>query len=168
MRKRIAIVIASLLVLVAVSVTGFSSASSTKSSQGLQLDGTWMVTVTRINPPPGLAPTFKSLMSYARGGVMIETATGSIPSTRRGPALGQWERIGNRRFATSMWFFRFDPVTGISVGSQRVDRTMQLSRNRESFTAVGLVQQFDVDGNPVGPPLRATEVGQRLAIHRIP
>ena len=66
MRKRIAIVIAGLLVLAGgVAATGLTSASATSSAEGLQLDGTWMVTVTRTNPPPGLAPTFKSLLSYA-------------------------------------------------------------------------------------------------------
>src|SRR5438876_3386235 len=61
MRKRIAIVIAGLLVLAGVmAATGLTSASATRSAEGLQLDGTWMVTVTRINPPPGLAPTFNA------------------------------------------------------------------------------------------------------------
>jgi hypothetical protein len=167
MRKRSAIVIAGLLVLAAiVAATGLTSASATSSAEGLQLDGTWMVTVTRINPPPGLAPTFKSLLSYARGGVMIETS--NTGTTRRGPALGQWERIGNDLFATSMWFFRFDPATGANLGTQEVDRTVRLSADGDSFTAVAVVQQFDVDGNPVGGQLHATEVGERLAINPNP
>jgi len=88
--KRIAIAIASLLVSVAVAAAvGFSSASSAASAEGLQLDGTWMVTVTRVNPPPGLAPTFKSLLSYARGGVMIETSnTGHDAPRRRARTVG--------------------------------------------------------------------------------
>jgi hypothetical protein len=168
MRKRIAIVIAGLLVLAAiVTATGLTSASATSSAEGLQLDGTWMVTVTRINPPPGLAPTFKSLLSYARGGVMIETSSTSAVA-RRSPALGQWERIGNDLFATSMWFFRSDPATGANLGTQEVDRTVRLSADGDSFTAVAVVQQFDVDGNPVGGQLHATEVGTRLAINPNP
>jgi len=167
MRKRIAIVIAGLFVLaVVVAATGLTSASATSSAEGLQLDGTWMVTVTRINPPPGLAPTFKSLLSYARGGGMIETS--NTGTTRRGPALGQWDRIGNDLFATSMWFFRFDPATGASVGTQEIDRTMRLSADGESFTAVAVVHLFDSDGNPVGDVLHATEVGTRLAINPNP
>ena len=167
MRKRIAIAIAGLLVLAAVvAATGLTSASATRSAEGLQLDGTWMVTVTRINPPPGLAPTFKSLLTYARGGVMIETS--NTGTTRRGAALGQWERIGNDLFATSMWFFRSDPATGANLGTQEVDRTVRLSPDGESFTAVAVVQQFDADGNPMGGQLHATEVGTRLAINPNP
>jgi len=166
--KRIAIAIASLLVSVAVAAAvGFSSASSAASStEGLQLDGTWMVTVTRVNPPPGVAPTFKSLLSYARGGVMIETS--NTGTTRRGPALGQWERIGNDLFATSMWLFRFDPATGVSLGTQEIDRTMRLSADGESFTAVAVIHFFDPDGHLVGDALHATEAGTRLAINRNP
>jgi hypothetical protein len=168
MRKRIAIVIAGLLVLAAVvAATGLTSASATSSAEGLQLDGTWMVTVTRINPPPGLAPTFKSLLSYTRGGVMIETSSTSA-AARRSPALGQWERISNDLFATSMWFFRSDPTTGANLGTQEVDRTVRLSADGDSFTAVAVVQQFDIDGNPVGGQLHATEVGERLAINPNP
>jgi hypothetical protein len=168
MRKRIGIVIAGPLVLAAiVAATGLTSASATSSAEGLQLDGTWMVTVTRINPPPGLAPTFKSLLSYERGGVMIETSSTSA-AARRSPALGQWERIGNDLFATSMWFFRSDPATGANLGTQEVDRTVRLSADGESFAAVSMVQQFDVDGNLVGSQLHATEVGTRHAINRNP
>lgn len=167
MRTRIAIVIASLLVLAALAAAGLTSASSAASSaEGSQLDGTWLATVTRVNPPPGVAPSFKSLMSYERGGGMIETS--NTGTTRRGTALGQWERIGHDLFATSMWFFRFDPATGAYLGTQQVDRTMRLSKDGESFTAVAVVQQFDPDGNPVGGQLHSTEVGQRLAINRIP
>jgi hypothetical protein len=165
--KRIAIVIASVLVVAAVvAAVGFSSASSAASAEGLQLDGTWVVTVTRINPPPGVAPTFKSLLSYARGGVMIETS--NTGTTRRGAALGQWERIGNDLFATSMWLFRFDPATGASLGTQEIDRTVRLSADGDSFTAVAVIHLFDLDGNPVGDALHATEVGTRLAINLNP
>jgi hypothetical protein len=165
--KRTATAIASVLVVAAVlAAVGFSSTSSAASSEGLQLDGTWMVTVTRVNPPPGVAPTFKSLLSYARGGVMIETS--NTGTTRRGAALGQWERIGNDLFATSMWLFRFDPATGASLGTQEIDRTMRLSADGDSFTAVAVIHLFDLDGNPVGDELHATEVGARLAINLNP
>ena len=60
-------------------------------------------------------------------------------TTRRSAALGQWERIGNDLFATSMWFFRSDPATGEYVGTQEIDRTMRLSADGESFTAVAVV-----------------------------
>jgi hypothetical protein len=168
MKRRIPIAIASLLVVAAVAAAAglLSSSSAASSAEGLQLDGTWMVTVTRVNPPPGVAATFKSLLIYTRGGGMIETS--NTGTTRRGAALGQWERIGNDLFATSMWLFRFDPATGASLGTQEIDRTMRLSGDGESFTAVAVIYVFDADGNQVGDALHATEVGTRLAINRNP
>jgi hypothetical protein len=169
MSKRLAVPIVGLVVLAgaAIAIAFSSSSSAARSAEGLQLDGTWMVTVTRINPPPGVAPTFKSLLSYVRGGVMIETSS-TAGANRRSPALGQWDRIGNDLFATSMWFFRSDPATGENLGTQEVDRTVRLSPDGESFTATAVVQQFDVAGNPVGPQLHATEIGTRLAINANP
>ena len=168
MKRRIPIAIAGLLLVAAVAASAvLSSASSAASStEGLQLDGTWMVTVTRVNPPPGVAPTFKSLLIYTRGGGLIETS--NTGTTRRGAALGQWERIGNDLFATSMWLFRFDPATGSSLGTQEIDRTMRLAADGESFTAVAVIHLFDTDGNPVGDALHATEVGTRLTINPNP
>jgi hypothetical protein len=168
MKGRIPIAIAGLLVVAAVAAAAsLSSASSAaNSTEGLQLDGTWMVTVTRVNPPPGVAATFKSLLIYTRGGGMIETS--NTGTTRRGAALGQWERIGNDLFATSMWLFRFDPATGASLGTQEIDRTMRLSANGESFTAVAVIHIFDAEGNQIGDALHATEVGTRLAINQNP
>jgi hypothetical protein len=124
------------------------------------------LTVTRVNPPPGVAASFKSLLIYTRGGGMIETS--NTGTTRRGAALGQWERIGNDLFATSMWLFRFDPATGASLGMQEIDRTMGLSANGESFMAVAVIHIFDAEGNQVGDALHATEVGTRLAINQNP
>ena len=55
-----------------------------------KLEGTWAVTVTRVNPPPGLPLTFPSLMSFLSNGLIIETiGTGR---TNRGPAFGEWVR----------------------------------------------------------------------------
>jgi hypothetical protein len=139
MKGRIPIAIAGLLVVAAVAAAAsLSSASSAASStEGLQLDGTWMVTVTRVNPPPGVAPTFKSLLIYTRGGGMIETS--NTGTTRRGAALGQWERIGNNLFATSMWLFRFDPATGPpwvrKRSTRRCGSPRTASRSRQSLSS---------------------------------
>ena len=45
---------------------------------------------------------------------------------------------------------------------------MRLAADGESFTAVAVIQQFDIDGNPVGGQLHATEVGTRLTINPNP
>src|SRR4051812_17823548 len=96
-------------------------------ASGNSVEGSWLITVTRINPPPGMPTTFQSLMTFAAGGGLTETS--STGTTRRGPAHGVWERTSGRTYATSMTLFRFDPSTGAFLGTQRVDRTMELSQD---------------------------------------
>ena len=135
-------------------------------ASGSSVEGSWLITVTRVNPPPGMPTTFQSLMTFAAGGGLTETS--STGTTRRGPAHGVWERISGRTYATSMTLFRFDPSTGAFLGTQRVDRTMELSQDGQSFEGVSLATLFDPAGNVVLGGLRATEVGQRLQVVRIP
>lgn len=135
-------------------------------SSGNSIEGTWVITVTRLNPPPGVPATFKSLMTFAAGGGLVETS--STGTTRRGPAHGVWERIAGRMYATTMVLFRFDPVTGAFLGTQKVNRTMRLSQDGQTFEGVSLATQFDPAGNVVLGGLRATEFGERLQLEPIP
>lgn len=135
-------------------------------SSGNSVEGSWVITVTRVNPPPGLPATFKSLMTFAGGGGLTETS--STGTRGRGPAHGVWERITGRLYATTMLLFRFDPVTGVFLGSQKVNRTMQLSEDGQTFKAVSIATQYDPAGNVVLGGLRATEAGERIQLERIP
>ena len=54
----------------------------------------WVALITRVNPAPGVVPTFYSLHSYLAGGGYIETS--STGRTLRSPAFGEWIRTGNR------------------------------------------------------------------------
>lgn len=134
-------------------------------SDGNNVEGSWMITVTRVNPPPGLPATFKSLMTFAAGGGLVETS--STGTTRRGPAHGVWERVTGRLYATTMVLFRFDSVTGAFLGTQKVNRTMRLSQDGQTFEAVSLATQYDPDGVVTVAGLRATETGERINVERI-
>jgi hypothetical protein len=120
--------------------------------------------VTRVNPPPGVAATLKSLLIYTRGAGMIETSnTGTSP---RGAPLGQWERIGNDLFAIEHVVVPLRSCNGASVGTQEIDQTMRLSAHGESFTAVAVIDIFDVEGNRIGgrgAPDRMAERSRALA-----
>ena len=135
-------------------------------SNGNSVEGSWTVTVTRLNPPPNVPPTFKSLMTFAAGGGLIETS--NTGTTLRGPAHGVWERINGRSYATTMLFFRFNPQTGAFLGTQKVNRTMRLSQDGHTFAAVSLAAQYDPDGVLILGGLRATETGERIEVERIP
>ncbi len=139
---------------------------------GNSIEGSWSITVTRVDPPPGLPATFESLMTFAAGGGLVESS--STGTRGRGPAHGVWEQIRGRErirdglYATTMLLFRFDPVTGALLGSQKVNRTMQLSEDGQTFRAVSIATQYDATGNVVLGGLRATEVGKRIQLERIP
>jgi hypothetical protein len=134
-------------------------------TEGNSVEGSWIVTVTRVNPPANLPPTFKSLMTFAAGGGLVESS--STGTTRRGPAHGVWERIAGRLYATTMVLFRFDPATGAFLGTQKVNRTMQLSQDGQTFEAVSLAAQYDPAGILTLGGLRATETGERIDVDRI-
>src|SRR5436190_15290915 len=135
-------------------------------SNGNSVAGSWVVTVTRLNPPPNVPPTFKSLMTFDSGGGLTETS--NTGTTLRGPAHGSWERVDGRTYATTMLFFRFNPQTGALLGTQKVSRTMRLSQDGQTFEAASLAAQYDPDGVLTLGGLRATETGERIDVEPIP
>ena len=121
------------------------------------LTGNWLVTVTRINPPPTLPPTFLSLMTcFEDGNVSEESNTTSIRSTGH----GNWNRIGHQQFTRSINYFRFDATRNF-LGMGRITAMITLSEDGNQFLADATVQNFDTSGNLL-TTLQSTEVGQRL------
>lgn len=128
-----------------------------ESNEKRTLTGNWMVTVTRVNPPPTLPPTFLSLMTYFNeGNFSEESNTSSIRSTHR----GSWERTGPQQFARSSIAFRFDAARNY-LGTSRLTATVTLSEDGSEFQANGLIQGFDASGNLV-TTAQSIEVGQRF------
>ena len=126
-------------------------------SERRTLTGNWMVTVTRINPPPGLAPSFLSLMTFFNDGNFSEESnTTSIRSTHR----GNWERIGHQQFSRSSISFRFDAARNY-LGTSRLTATVTLNQDGSEFQADAVIQSFDVAGNLL-TTAQSTEVGQRF------
>ena len=126
-----------------------------------KLEGVWMATITRINPPPNVPPTFISLHTYTAGGEYIETS--STGRTNRSPAFGEWLRTGDRQFTITQYFFRFGPneqFTGIT----RLIRNIRLSESGTEFQGVSTQDQFDTEGKLIASGLQATEAGRRLDI----
>ena len=122
-----------------------------------KLTGNWLVTVTRINPPPTLPPTFLSLMTYFEDANFLEESnTSSIRSTHR----GNWERIGHQQFSRSSISFRFDAARNY-LGTSRLTATVTLNEDGSEFQAEAVIQSFDPSGNLL-TTAQSTEVGQRL------
>ena len=160
-RKRLSgfvasIVVAAVIATGAIATTGAASAGK---ASGNKLAGTWVVKVVR----PAPAPALTSLQVFGPRGTIVETANES-PQTRT-PSFGSWERIQGNLYAASTVFFRYD-AAGNFIGSQKIDRTIELAEDGNTFKHVARVSVLDANGNVlVGFVARAS--GERMAVDRI-
>jgi len=123
------------------------------------LTGNWMVTVTPVTSPPGLAPAFLTLMTYFEDRNLLQESTGSAVSIRS-TGRGRWESMGNGQFTQSFIFFRFDAARTY-LGTRVVTSTITLSEDGRQYQADSVGQNFDTAGNLLTTS-QATEVAQRL------
>jgi hypothetical protein len=135
--------------------------ASNQQSSGNQLAGTWVATVNRPAPLPPLT----SLQVYTDDGSFVESGSDGSGAVRS-PQFGSWERIGGRLYAGSGTFFRFNPTTGAHVGSMKINRTIRLSEDGQSFTTVARVLTLDLSGNVVGSFV-ALASAVRMQVERI-
>jgi hypothetical protein len=135
--------------------------ASNQGASGNQLAGTWVATVNR----PAPLPPITSLQVYTDDGSFVEMANDSSGAARS-PQFGRWERIGGRLYAGSGTFFRFNPVTGAHVGAMKINRTLRLSEDGQSFTTVARVLTLDLSGNVVGSFVSLSS-GVRMQVERI-
>jgi hypothetical protein len=124
---------------------------------GQTLEGAWRVTVTIRNCQTG-APlrTVLALNTFVPGGSMFETANGSL----RGPSHGTWQKIAGHDYTATFLFFTFHP-DGSWLGSNKITRTITLSGDHQTFTAIASVAVFDASGKLTATGC-ATEAAQRF------
>jgi hypothetical protein len=132
-----------------------------RADAGHALAGTWLVTSNRPAPLPPLA----ILQTFTDDGSTIESP--NEPSATRTPAYGSWKHIEGRLYASTVLSFRFDPATGTYLGRTKVDRTIELAPDGQTFRLVGRVTLFDVAGNVVGA-LRSVGTAERMRVDPIP
>jgi hypothetical protein len=150
-----------LLAAVAVALGTFVTAGAGAASSGNQLAGTWQATVNRPAPLPPL----RSMQIFTSDGSGIEVS--NEPPATRSPLYSSWERIGGRLYAASGEHFLFEPQSGAFAGVRRIDRTIELSQDGQSFAVVARVTTLDASGNVVGTFIaRASAV--RMPVERIP
>ena len=151
------------LIAVATMVTAGAISASSGEHRGGQgangIVGSWELTVDR---GPQL-PAVKGLTTYTRGHSVVGTANLLI----RGPSHGTWEHLHGRLFADTHVFFRFDPA-GSYLGTQRINETLRVAPDGDSYMAVAISNLFDPNGNLVAGGLRATITATRIHIDRIP
>jgi hypothetical protein len=85
----------------------------------------------------------------------------------RSPSYGSWELVKGRTYAASSVFFRFDPQTGVQVATHKLDRTIRLSNDGQTLTAVAHAVTTDMSGNVIAD-LLVPSTGERMPVVRIP
>src|SRR3954468_575484 len=117
MSRRSLIVLAS--VVIALATSAVAAGSGGKKAQAPQLKGTWLTAVALTNPPPGVDATFQALDTFVPGGGILVSSSQSHP-VARSLAHGTCAHAQGQDFTCTFVWFRFDPVTGVFAGSQRV------------------------------------------------
>ena len=153
-----------LIAVVALVAAGAISASSGHGRGGQGANGLVGSSELTVNRGPQ-RPIIKGMTTYTRGNSLIGTAN---VLTARGPAHGTWEHVSGRLYADTHVFFRFDPTTGVLLGTQRISENLRVSPDGDSYTAVAISNLFDTNGNQVAGPLRATITATRIQVVRIP
>ena len=113
-----------------------------------KLEGSWNHTGTRLNCSTGASiGTFSAMFTFNRGGTFWESGTQISPALRS-PSHGVWSYEGNRNYATSFQFFRFNP-DGTLAGRQIIRQQLELSPNGNSYTTTATAQVLDVSGTVI-------------------
>ena len=81
--------------------------------------------------------------------------------------VGSWERIHGRLYASTGVHFLFDPQTGAYVGKRKINRTLEVAEDGQSFALVARVTTFDANGNVLGI-FAVRGSGERLQVELIP
>lgn len=128
-------------------------------ASGGKLEGAWNVTVNICNN----GPTVTRLNTFMFGGTMQEFAAFVSPlvPVRRGPGQGVWEHLNDRHYSYTVKFFVFNADSTLA-GWRIETRDVIVDVSGSSYTATGTSQGYDINGNPVGPPLCATETATRF------
>jgi hypothetical protein len=161
----IAVTMLLVAIVMATTATGALSAeardhSTQKASPvGQQLNGTWTTTVTLTDAPPNVESSFRALDTFLPGGGLLVSSSVGNPALRS-LAHGEWVRTGNREFASTFVWFRFD-ATGAFLGTQQVRRTINLAQNLHSFQSTDVIEVIAPTGTVLAT-IHGTETGTRL------
>jgi hypothetical protein len=162
---RLTLSVLTLIALISTVAGGTVSAAAVKKPPKAKpkpaLIGTWDVTLSIPGAPPG-----RVLATFNSDGTTVESA--AAPPATRGSSHGVWKQIGPKLFAVTRVFFRFNPQTGVFLGTQKVNATVRVAADRQTFAAVSVSDQRDPAGNVVASGMRGTAQGVRMHVEVIP
>lgn len=140
--------------------TLLADAPPPKANDG-RLTGVWrhMVTFRDCTTGEELRPPFPALNTYHKDNTASEQGYG-VSGAIRTASHGYWRRSGGRSFVDRLEFYVFD-TGGILSLRVVLERTIEVSEDGKSLTAVGAHQRYTLDGLP-SERFCVTEVGERL------
>jgi hypothetical protein len=139
-----------------VNLPGFASGVLAASRGGQRLEGAWRITAT-VTSQPALPP-LEILATFDPEGTLV----GSAPNPLVSAAHGAWERTGNRRFALTAIYLRFDG-TGTFLGTTKLRATFQGNQPGTGGSGQFVAQQFDPAGVAQGTD-NGTAVATRIPV----
>ena len=122
-------------------------------SDGGTLQGTWRAEVTLRDCQSNVAlASFPSLVTFARGGTMVEVpSTAGLPPGQRSNGLGVWRHVRGKTYSAHfVALVNFDTPPGpgppgLLAGSQTVTATTELT-GRDHYAGAGTVKFYDSNG----------------------
>jgi|RhiMetStandDraft_8_1073273.scaffolds.fasta_scaffold25687_1 hypothetical protein len=100
------------VMLTLVVASGLVFGPKAQAGDGRGLEGTWLNTVKIVTCPPAphaVLATFQSMITFIRGGVLIEGGSPSaFPAASRSAGHGIWERTGPHTFRVFFRIHSFD------------------------------------------------------------
>lgn len=112
--------------------------------QGNILQGLWDSQVTLTDCNGNTLAAFRATEMFHAGGTL--TSTDNTPPTLHGPGFGTWERLPGRSYAAPFQFFNFNP-DGSFAGVQKIQRTIMVASDGNSYSSVVTFESYDPNGN---------------------
>jgi hypothetical protein len=128
------------------------------------VEGVWRVTRHGVNCQTGqVLVTFPAVMTFAAGGTMNNDAVAPGGTPAGGTSEhGLWQRDpGAQNYSFRILGYGWDPTTGVFQGTTEITAKLQLTSD-DTFTYEALIQFFDPQGNPEGPPHCGRAAGTRF------
>jgi hypothetical protein len=149
-----------MLTLMVVQVLAFAQDAS---AQAKKLEGTWDTEFTNVDCQTGVpvAAPAQTLETYLPGGVMLQSTNRLLFRT---PGYGIWKHTTERNFLATFTFFRFN-ADGTPAGRSEITEQIELGTDVNEFTATGVAEVFDVDGN-LTQTVCLTATGQRFTFDK--
>ncbi len=165
--RKVSLALVFVMALAAIIATlGTQSSIQGGGSSAPALEGSWNVRIS-FTTGPNAGSTGIGLMTYARGGGLVNSAPTAIPpvplTITFSTGHGAWERTGGKEFAQTWVSNVYN--NGLQVGFLEVRDAITLNRDGDAFDGRRSFRVFDLAGNPVpGPASCATLHGTRINV----